>query len=412
MVAAGCPNNRLVSLPSTMLFVDDEDRREAATIFGDHRNVILMARDPVSAASAREVFPDHIEIVATHDSTVRLPVQPRLAKPIHDIIWLARDDKEGADTQGAGRRQCIRLAAGRPPKACASCFPAASSRSVRKTAPVLDSISNPADHRLLRPLRPLGPRQRQPAAGYRQGAGDRSHAPAYPRRAALAACRAAARSVRKEPRGLRTHQPRLQFGSLGRHARGALWKSPANWPAILPGASMMEGVGKRLTVGAMWTAGGRVISNLLGIVSTLTVARLLTPDDFGLVAIATVIFAIVRAVTELSLSSALIQHKDPQREHYDTAFTLSIFRSLAIALVLAAAAFPPRRRLSRRPVGRDLLHAGRHRLRQRPDQSEICRLSPRALLPPGDLHRPDQQACRPRGRRSPSRSCSRVTGRW
>lgn len=102
----------------------------------------------------------------------------------------------------------------------------------------------------------------------------------------------------------------------------------------------MENVGRRLTVGAVWTAGGRIVSNLLGIVSTLTVARLLTPDDFGLVALATVIFAIVQAVTELSLSNALIQHRDPQREHYDTAFTLSIFRSLAIALVLVIAAFP------------------------------------------------------------------------
>jgi O-antigen/teichoic acid export membrane protein len=102
----------------------------------------------------------------------------------------------------------------------------------------------------------------------------------------------------------------------------------------------VEGVGKRLTVGAMWTAGGRIVSNLLGLVSTLTVARLLTPADFGLVAIATVIYAIIQAITELSLSSALIQHKDPQREHYDTAFTLSIFRSLAIVLILVVAAYP------------------------------------------------------------------------
>ena len=102
----------------------------------------------------------------------------------------------------------------------------------------------------------------------------------------------------------------------------------------------MESVGKRLTVGAMWTAGGRILTNLLGLVSTLTVARLLTPADFGLVAIATVIYAIISAITELSLSSALIQHKDPQREHYDTAFTLSILRGLAITLALVAAAYP------------------------------------------------------------------------
>jgi O-antigen/teichoic acid export membrane protein len=102
----------------------------------------------------------------------------------------------------------------------------------------------------------------------------------------------------------------------------------------------MEGVRKRLTIGAMWTAGGRVVSNLLGLLNTLALARLLTPDDFGLVALALVIYAIIQAITELSLSSALIQHKDPLREHYDTAFTLSIFRSLAIGLILLAAAWP------------------------------------------------------------------------
>lgn len=102
----------------------------------------------------------------------------------------------------------------------------------------------------------------------------------------------------------------------------------------------MEGVRKRLTVGAMWTAGGRIVANLLGLVSTLALARLLTPADFGLVAIATVILAIVGAVTELSLSAALIQHKNPQREHYDTAWTLNILRAAAIAVLLIAAAWP------------------------------------------------------------------------
>jgi O-antigen/teichoic acid export membrane protein len=102
----------------------------------------------------------------------------------------------------------------------------------------------------------------------------------------------------------------------------------------------VEGVRRRLTVGAMWTAGGRIVSNLLGLVSTLALARLLTPADFGLVAIATVISAIFGAISELSLSSALIQHKDPQRAHYDTAFTLGVFRSLAMALVLVVAAYP------------------------------------------------------------------------
>lgn len=102
----------------------------------------------------------------------------------------------------------------------------------------------------------------------------------------------------------------------------------------------MEGVRKRLTVGAIWTAGGRVVSNLLGLVSTLALARLLTPADFGLVALATIVLSIIAAITELSLSSALIQQQSPRREHYDTAWTLNTLRGAAIAVLLVAAAYP------------------------------------------------------------------------
>ena len=94
LVAAACPDNRLISLPSTMLFVDDDDRREAGSMFGDHRDVVMMARDPVSAQSAREAFPESVTVAAIHDSTFRLPPQPRTGDAIHDIIWLARDDHE------------------------------------------------------------------------------------------------------------------------------------------------------------------------------------------------------------------------------------------------------------------------------------------------------------------------------
>lgn len=98
IVAAACPDNRLVSLPSTMMFVDDDDRREASTVFGKHRNSVLMARDPVSAESAREIFPDQVEVVTVHDSALRLGPQQRQGEPEHDIIWLARDDLEAIGT--------------------------------------------------------------------------------------------------------------------------------------------------------------------------------------------------------------------------------------------------------------------------------------------------------------------------
>ena len=75
----------------------------------------------------------------------------------------------------------------------------------------------------------------------------------------------------------------------------------------------MADVATRMLKGGMWIAGARAVTNGLGFLSTILLARLLVPDDFGLVALATSILAIVNAVTALPVSEALIQHR--QTDH-------------------------------------------------------------------------------------------------
>ena len=96
---------------------------------------------------------------------------------------------------------------------------------------------------------------------------------------------------------------------------------------------------KQLAVGSIWTAGVRAGVSLMGLANTVILARLLVPEDFGLVAVAAVIFAIIGAFTGLSLSAALIQHKNPQREHYDTAWTIEVLRGAFVAAILASVGF-------------------------------------------------------------------------
>ena len=84
----------------------------------------------------------------------------------------------------------------------------------------------------------------------------------------------------------------------------------------------------------MWVGGSRILVNLIGFASTILLARLLTPDDFGLVAIATTIMAILTSLTELSLSSALVQREVIDDDYLHSAFTLNLLRSLAIGAVL------------------------------------------------------------------------------
>lgn len=92
---------------------------------------------------------------------------------------------------------------------------------------------------------------------------------------------------------------------------------------------------RQLAVGSIWTAGVRAGVSLMGLANTIILARLLTPGDFGLVAVAAVIFTIISAFTALSLSEALVQHPNPRREHYDSAWTLSLMRGVFVALILS-----------------------------------------------------------------------------
>jgi O-antigen/teichoic acid export membrane protein len=106
------------------------------------------------------------------------------------------------------------------------------------------------------------------------------------------------------------------------------------------GTSDTPNIKDRLTKGAGWLTATRVLVNLITFANTLLVARLLVPEDFGLVAIATTITAIIASITELSLSSALVQHKELHDEHFDAAWTLNFLRNAILALLICVLAVP------------------------------------------------------------------------
>ena len=96
----------------------------------------------------------------------------------------------------------------------------------------------------------------------------------------------------------------------------------------------------KLAKGTAWITTARVSANGLQLASTLVLARLLTPSDFGLVALATTLMSMITAVTELSLNSALIQHRAPTDDHFHTAWTLGLGRNLMLAVIICFAAWP------------------------------------------------------------------------
>lgn len=97
---------------------------------------------------------------------------------------------------------------------------------------------------------------------------------------------------------------------------------------------------RQIASGVGWMVLFKLVDRGLGIVSTLILARLLVPADFGLVAMAMSVIAILELATSFSFEVALIQKRELQRAHYDTAWTLNVVLSSACAATTALLAYP------------------------------------------------------------------------
>lgn len=105
-----------------------------------------------------------------------------------------------------------------------------------------------------------------------------------------------------------------------------------------PDQSTDGSVLRRMLVGSTWMVAARWSTRAIGLVSTIVLARLLSPPDFGLVAMGMITVGFVRIFAEAGQHLAIIRHPDPQREHFDTAWTMSISFGAIVAVVLMAIA--------------------------------------------------------------------------
>jgi O-antigen/teichoic acid export membrane protein len=99
-------------------------------------------------------------------------------------------------------------------------------------------------------------------------------------------------------------------------------------------------VSHKTAISGTWTVGARLVSRVIDLGTMLVLAHLLTPKDFGLVAIAMTIIYIMEAAFELPVSQALVRLDKTEPSHYDTAFTLSLLRGLALSLIVCLSSWP------------------------------------------------------------------------
>ena len=97
-------------------------------------------------------------------------------------------------------------------------------------------------------------------------------------------------------------------------------------------------VRRELASGVFYTS----IAKYAGIVVTLVVtgilSRLFTPEEFGVVNIATVVIAFFAIFSDLGIGPAVIQHKNLDRHDLGGIFSLSVWSGAVMALLFFAAA--------------------------------------------------------------------------
>lgn len=102
----------------------------------------------------------------------------------------------------------------------------------------------------------------------------------------------------------------------------------------------MTDLNRKMAKGASWLILFRLLDRCIGFVSTMLLARLLAPADFGLVAMAMSVLAFVAMLTAFSFDLALIQMAGAERRHYDTAWTFNILVGIGNGVLLMLLAVP------------------------------------------------------------------------
>ena len=93
-------------------------------------------------------------------------------------------------------------------------------------------------------------------------------------------------------------------------------------------------ISHKVIKGGFWILALRVSNRALGLLRTIILARLLLPEHFGVVGIAAVTISTIETFSQPGLGTALVQKKGSIEDYLDTAWTVSVIRSLLIFLVL------------------------------------------------------------------------------
>lgn len=102
----------------------------------------------------------------------------------------------------------------------------------------------------------------------------------------------------------------------------------------------MNSIQHTIAKGAVLMIGFKMLERSIGLLSTIILARLLNPSDFGLVAMAFTFVGLLNLFNFSCFENALIQKQNAERHLYDTAWTFNLIFEVSLSLVLLITAIP------------------------------------------------------------------------
>ena len=106
------------------------------------------------------------------------------------------------------------------------------------------------------------------------------------------------------------------------------------------GQPQEKSLGSRVTAAAAWMVAFRWLDRLIGLFSIAILARLLRPEDFGIVAYAMLFIGLLELFAATSTDTDLIRRKAADGDYLNAAWTINLIRGVVLSALMLGLALP------------------------------------------------------------------------
>lgn len=96
------------------------------------------------------------------------------------------------------------------------------------------------------------------------------------------------------------------------------------------------GYSRQTFIGLSWMSGFRVISRIISTIRIVILARIITPTQFGVFSIASIMLSFLEIITETGINVFLVQERDKIDRFVNSAWIVSILRGIILSLIIFA----------------------------------------------------------------------------